>query len=166
MPEEVKKPVKQPIESQISYQKAYSLFQDRNFGFFPRGDYTEFVIPIVMTVKRFRLPPDAFAVYLNTKSSKVYLYSPSPDGGREQVSDKLSSSEISWITEFLNHKGEKFNDKTWSLSQKDFYVLEVLCQEKHRTARKNITTEYRPYTPTGKLLEVIEAFSQRGLLED
>jgi len=166
LPEEVKKPVKQPIESQISYQKAYSLFQDRNFGFFPRGDYTEFVIPIGVTIRRFYLPPDAFAVGLNTKSSELYLYSSSPEGGKGQVSDKLGDSEISWTTEFLNHRGEKFSDKMWSLSQKDFYVLEVLCQEGHRTARKNITTEYRPYTPTNELVRVIEEFGERGLLED
>lgn len=157
LPEEIKKPVKQPMESHIPYQDAYSLFEDRNFGFFLRGDCTEFVFPVVVTIRKYNLPPDSSVVGLNTESKQLYLYSPSSDGGKGQVSDKLDDSEISWMTEFLNWNGQKFDENMWALPQKEFYILETLCQERHKTTRKTITKEMSPYTPTNELLRVMEA---------
>lgn len=157
MPEEIKRAEKQPIESQVSYPDAYSLFQNRNFSFLPHGDYTEFVVPLAVTVKKFYLPPDTFAVSLNTEYSVLYLYSPSQEGGKVQVSDKLDNSEISWITDFLDYRGEKFSDNMWSLSQKDFNILEILCQERYKSMRKTIVTEMNPYTPINDILKVLKA---------
>jgi len=95
---------------------------------------------------------------LSPDSSEPNSSSPSPDKAKQQISDGLDDSEISWISEFLDHKGEKFTDRMWSLSQKDFVVLENLCKESLRIARKNIMKEMRPYTPTDELLKTIEGF--------
>jgi hypothetical protein len=48
----------------------------------------------------------------------------------------------------------------WSISQKDFWVLEVLCQERNRAARKIITTELNPYTPSEDIAKTIETMGK------
>lgn len=95
---------------------------------------------------------------ISKDSSKPNPRSPSPDKAKQQISDGLDDAEISWISGFLDHKGEKFTDRMWSLSQKDFVVLEKFCKEGLRIARRNIMKEMRPYTPTDELLKTIERF--------
>lgn len=153
--EEPKKSIRQCMESSIPYQEARSLFKDRNFGFFLREDYTEFVFPLAVTIRKFYLPPDAFVVGLNKEVNQLYLYSPSLDGGRGGAGDRLDDEEISWFTAFLNTNGEKISDGMWSISKKIFLVIEALCSEKSKTARKTIVTSLNPYSISVEELESV-----------
>jgi hypothetical protein len=45
----------------------------------------------------------------------------------------------------------------WTLSRKNFSLLEILGHERHKASRKKIVTEISPYEPTDGILKVLEA---------
>ncbi|HJX23134.1 MAG TPA: hypothetical protein VJ574_01820 [Candidatus Bathyarchaeia archaeon] len=149
----------EPMETQMSYQLAYSIFRDRNLRFSLREDYTGVDIPTQVDVKSFSFPPDACFVLLNWGLTKAHLYWPWLRIMKEEVTEELDDDEVSWMIRFLDCRGEKLDEgedtSMWLVPQAEFQALQTLCRM-NPTERRNIVAVAKPDQPIPALLKTLE----------